>query len=369
MNPIEVLYSWSKTIAKSFTFLSKPQAYVLAAFSLGIVQAGRCTLARVAERLFWMGKADTVERRLQRFLGNQKISLQDSCRGLAAWVLSSLVFGTGTLVLLVDETALGEHLKVMAVCLAYRGRAIPLAWWCYHQEQYPMKQIKLIDTLLGWVAPYVPADCKVLVQADRGIGTSPGLLRCIEQRGWHFLMRVQGTVRLRLSDGQIVTFRSRVERPGQQWSGQVEAFRKAGWRPCWAMAYWGKGYEQPWLLLSNWPEVQAKNYGWRMWEELAFRDFKSYGWHWHKSHVWDPDHANRLWLAMALAYVWTLSLGTQAAHLQAVRKQVSRGKKLRRSLFSLGIRVLHQFRELYNKVIRFFELFLIPYEPEKSVVH
>jgi hypothetical protein len=62
-----------------------------------------------------------------------------------------------------------------------------------------------------------------------------------------------------------------------------------------------------------------------MWEELAFRDFKSNGWHWHRSRVWDTAHANRLWLVMALAYAWALSLGTQAAHQRELWREVARG--------------------------------------------
>jgi hypothetical protein len=43
------------------------------------------------------------------------------------WVLRRLA-DTRLVVLLADETSLQERLKVMAVSLAYRGRAIPLAW-------------------------------------------------------------------------------------------------------------------------------------------------------------------------------------------------------------------------------------------------
>lgn len=368
MYPTQILYSWTKAVAKAFHCLSKPQTLVLAAFSFGIARARSCTLARVAERLFWLGKADTVERRLQRFLDNAAITLEEGCRSLAGWVLSSPLFAGSTVVLLVDETSLAEHLKVMAVSLAYRGRAIPLAWWCYPPDDYPMKQVKLIDTLLGWVAPFIPAHCQVLVQADRGLGTSPKLLRRIQKRGWYFLVRVQGSVRLRLRNGQIVRFKDVIQRPGQEWSDWVEAFRKAGWQRCRALAYWGRGQKQPWLLLTNSPEAEAPHYGWRMWEELAFRDFKSYGWQWHKSRVRDPEHANRLWLVLALAYAWILSLGTQAAQVETVRKQVCRGRELRHSLFMLGIRALQQARYLKEHVFSFFQLLFLPFEPKKSVV-
>ena len=107
-----------------------------------------------------------------------------------------------------------------------------------------------------------------------------------------------------------------------------------------------------------------------MWEELAFRDFKSYGWNWQKSHVWDTAHANRLWLVMALAYAWVLSLGTQAAHLLEVRREVSRGKKQRHSLFVLGIRVIHRAQDLFKDLFRRFDLVFLPYvgPPQKTVV-
>lgn len=109
-----------------FTSLSKPEARGLALFSFGVARAQRCTLTKVAEQLERVGKVDTVERRLQRFLSNPRVNWQLGCQNLAGWVLSSLAFAGRTLVLLVDETALGGHLKVMAVSLAYRGG--PFLW-------------------------------------------------------------------------------------------------------------------------------------------------------------------------------------------------------------------------------------------------
>ena len=67
--------------------------------------------------------------------------------------------------------------------------------------------------------------------------------------------------------------------------GAVRAFKKRGWRPCWAVGRWQGRYAQPWLLLTNWPQAQANWYGLRMWEEAAFRDLKSGGWQWHRSQI------------------------------------------------------------------------------------
>jgi len=352
MNPIKLLYHWSQSLANIFTAWNKPQTFLLAAFSLGVTLARRCTLSRVAEALHWLGKADTVERRLQRFLANGQIDWQEGCGTLAHWVLGSLRLRRRLVVLLVDAVDLKNHLQVMVVSLAYRGRAIPLAWWCYRQDQWPMGQVKLIDTLLGWVAPAIPAGYTVLVQADRGIGTSPALLRRIEKRAWYYLVRVQSDVHLiRQDTEQEVVFGQMLQRPGQvPWSGWVQAFKKAGWLRCYALAYWGRDHKEPWLLLTNYPGAQSQWYGWRMWEELAFRDLKSSGWNWQKSQVWEPEHANRLWLVLAVAYAWTLSLGTQGAILPELREQLGRGLRQRYSVFRLGLRILSRLEELYDRL-------------------
>ena len=105
------MYHWFHTIARQFPQLSQPQAFGLAAFSLGLAVARRCTLSVVAEALAWLGKPDTVEWRLQRFLSNPNISWQQGCVALAAWVLMSLV-PRGVVVLIVDETSLTDKVRV-----------------------------------------------------------------------------------------------------------------------------------------------------------------------------------------------------------------------------------------------------------------
>lgn len=199
-----------------------------------------------------LGKPDTVERRLQRFLANPNVDWAKCCQALTVWVISSLK-SDGPSVLPVDETSLNERLKVMAVSLAYRGRAIPLAWWCYSQRQWPMKHVQLVTTLLTWGAAGIDDGRTVLVQADRGIGNSPTLLRAIERMGWHYMVRVSKGVRLKIGEEDPVPFESLVRQPGGRWRGQVQAFKKAGWIKCWAEVYREKSHAEPWLVLTNYP--------------------------------------------------------------------------------------------------------------------
>jgi hypothetical protein len=156
---------------------------LLASFSLGLAQAKQCTLHRVAQSLASLGKPATVERQLQRFLGNPRLEFPQCAAAWANWVLSSLAAPERVL-LLVDEISLKDRLKVMAVSLAYQAKAIPLAWECYPPKQRSLGQVELISALLEQLSAAIPPGTQVLVEADRGIGTSPNLLKAIENLGY-----------------------------------------------------------------------------------------------------------------------------------------------------------------------------------------
>ena len=119
MSQQDTLSAWTATVAHRLPSLRTPQARVLAAFSLGLAMARRWTLRAVADALAALGKPTTVERRLQRFLHNPPLDWQACLPAFVAWGLRGLD-RPRLLGLLVDETNLQGHLKVMAVSLAYR---------------------------------------------------------------------------------------------------------------------------------------------------------------------------------------------------------------------------------------------------------
>ncbi len=256
MSQPRAVYQWTEQIARQFPQLRASQAKVLAAFSWGVVVSRRCTLRLVAEALPQWGKPDTVERRLQRFVANPRVDWQGGAAALAAWVVTRLE-SRAVIVLLVDETSLQEHLKAMVVSIAYRGRALPVAWWCYRPAAWPLGQVALITRLLDQLAPAFPAQRQVLVQADRGIGTSPALRAAIAQRGWYCLVRVQRTVRVQVA-GHEMEIGALVPAPGKRWAGAGRVFKQAGWPAYWGVGRWQRGAPQPWLLVTNWPQAQAR---------------------------------------------------------------------------------------------------------------
>src|SRR5438128_1496090 len=84
------------------------------------------------------------------------------------------------------------------------------------------------------------------------------------------------------------------------------------------LMHWEAGYEHPWVVLTDLPpqEASVSWYGMRTWCEQGFKDFKRGAWGWHHRKMQEASRVERLWLAMAVAQVWTIRLGSQAEEEQ-----------------------------------------------------
>jgi hypothetical protein len=106
-----------------------------------------------------------------------------------------------------------------------------------------------------------------------------------------------------------------VPRPGTRWRGQGTAFQKAGRQgEGTLLALWEEGYKDPWLILTDLPP-EASDAAWdglRAWIEQGFKITQRAGWQWHRTRMRDPERAARLWLAVAGATLWLLSVGEAA---------------------------------------------------------
>lgn len=341
-----LLYQWEEQLRSELPSLNSWQAANMALFSYGIIQAESSQQGAVARQVVCGEKVESASRRWRRFLSNAAFSLGDFFREWSSWVLRGL--GMKAVSLLVDETKLGDRLGVMMVGVAWEGRCLPLAWWVYvanSAADYPaVGQVGMIKVLLEQIRPGVPDGVEVLVQADRGIGTSPDLCRAVEQLGWHYLFRVTCQTKLVLPDGGDVTIAQQVQ-PGEIWTGQGLVFKQRGRIPAYACAVWTAGYDQPWALVTNDERLTGHEYARRNWQEQGFRDLKSGGWHWHDSRIREPHHMARLLVLLALAYVWMVALGSVAVAsgcAQSLLKRADGTQRRHWSLFKEGLRFFVQ---------------------------
>jgi hypothetical protein len=169
--------------------------------------------------------------------------------------------------------------------------------------------------LLRQVHRAVPRPWTVIVLADRGLDAR-WLLRRITRVGWHPFLRINtgGTFRPQghVRGGALQTV---VPAPGTTWQGTGIAC-KGRHRPWHGTLLAGgeAGDNEPWLILTDLPPEASTAcwYGLRAWIEQGFKITKRAGWQWHRTHMTKPERAARLWLAVAVATLWLLSVGGEA---------------------------------------------------------
>lgn len=355
-----VLYQWTEAISKRLPCLNSWQVANVSLFSIGVMRAESCQQEQVARQVATGEQVASCARRWRRFVANERFPLTTFFTEWTAWVVSRLP--AGTLYLLVDETKLHDQLAVMMVGLAWEGRCLPLAWRCYRANSsadYPQEgQVGVIERLLRSVQAGIPDERAVVVLADRGLGTSPDLCCAVAALGWSYLFRVTSMTKVCTDAGDFTI--ATMAQPGEQVSKAGLVFKQRGRLPAIAHARWSPGYAQPWALVTNDPTLTGWEYARRNWQEQSFRDLKSNGWHWAASRIRQPDHLARLLVLLALAYGWTLALGTIAVAQGRAHPDQRRPDGSRRRHWSLFKEGLQFFFEQLLRHHTFFDLQFFP---------
>lgn len=334
MNP-KRLYHWVRRISKTWTGMTRHFRNNVSVFSEAVVRAQSSRLRTIAGCA--RGKSDSQRRRLQRFVKRT----QPLSAFFQAWTRSVIrQVKPACVVLVVDETKLKDELGVMVVGLAYEKRCLPLAWRVYRANSaadYPAEgQVKMILALLKQVRDGLPATCPVRVLADRGIGTSPDLMRGIMALGWSFLFRVTKQSKIVLPSGEAVTFYDQVTQPGQCYHASGTVFKQRGRIAGHVRVLWGQQAQERWALVTNDERLTGWEYAQRAWIEPAFRDLKSHGWQVEQACLADPQRMSHLWILLVVAYVWMLVLGAALDQTTALRRRPDGTFVRRWSLFREG---------------------------------
>jgi hypothetical protein len=323
MSDLVGLSQWQEELAKRLPMLSVAQVRVLAEWSLGMVLSRSCALSAVS--LWWatakVQRLGTVRQRLrewcypaERKRGSQRgvLDVEPCFAALLGWIVGS--WSGRQLALALDATTLGDRFVVLAISVVYRGCAIPVAWAVVPAGQrraWRPEWERLLHRLRG----AVPADWTVIVLADRGL-YARWLFTTIVGLGWHPFLRVNlgGTFRP-TTEARFRALRSFAPTTEQRWAGTGTAFKGATSRlRCTLLAWQGPGYTDPWLILTDLPPDVADIawYSLRAWIEQGFKVTKRAGWQWQRTRMTPPDRAARLWLAIAVATLWLVSVGGAA---------------------------------------------------------
>ena len=323
------LLQWQQEVSRAFAHLSKPQVWGLVLWSAGIALTGTAGMVQVSALLAFIlqQQEQSVFQRLREWYldaahksgskqGKKRRDLDvTTCFApLLRWIVQRWEPGNQQVVLVLDATSLREQWTVLAISVVLRGCAIPVAWKVVTGHQKGSWRPHW-EGLLHHLQGSLPTDWQVVVMADRGL-YARWLFEAISGCGWHPFLRLNVGIKARAIGQDRFDWVSQwIPQPGTQWKGVVDCFaQKASRVRGTLLMQWEEGYEHPWIILTDLSaqEAQVRWYGMRTWVETGFKDFKRGLWGWHHSKMRDASQVERLWLAMAVAQVWCVSLGCQA---------------------------------------------------------
>jgi hypothetical protein len=307
---------------------------------VGIYHSHSVNLSWIAGKVIGPAKNVSTVRRLSRFVANKSIDVRSWYGPIAKAWLQAQFDRVGEIRLIVDGTKVGFAHQLLMVSLAYRCRAVPIAWtWVKYVRGHSHGKQQI--SLLKYVGSLLPKGAPVFVVGDSEFG-SISVLRQLEQWHWFYVLRQKGNTGLWLNeqtDWQRMD--NLVSQAGQSVWCPNACLTEQHIHPVSALIHWQIGEKQPWCLATNLPDapLTLRYYRRRMWTEEMFGDFKKHGFDLESTMLRHAARLSRLTLAVAFLYVWLLSIGSRTIR-SGLRHLVDRKDRRDLSLFQIGYRFI-----------------------------
>jgi hypothetical protein len=341
--PINELYhTWIQRICELRTDQRITQIRNFAWLVVGIYKSRSVYLSRIAGKIPGSAKLVSITRRLSRLLDNPAIRVREWYEPIARQWLETQWRFVREVRLIVDGTKVGFGHQLLMVSLAYRRRAIPIAWtWVKHVRGHSSAFKQL--ALLNYVRTLLPLDAAVFLVGDCEFG-SVEVLKWLDQWHWFYVLRQKSDICVWLDQyNDWKRFDSFLHKAGEcLWLGHGYLTVNHIY-PTNLLAHWQVGEKGPWYLATNLPDLSMalKYYRRRMWCEEMHGDFKKHGLDLESTMLRDFLRLSRLTLAVALLYVWLISAGGRTIH-QGLRHLVDRHDRRDLSIFQIGLRFIQR---------------------------
>lgn len=332
---------WRQQVKELFPSLHRYQQDTLALVVQGLVQSGNAVMQRVAEEMWesWSRptKAVSYERRLQRFVANERIEVSTCWKTFLEKVL--VVWDRQPVTLVLDLTPYTNQMTIVYVGILLQSRVLPVAWEVMpQQESWEQGLWAIVERLFEQVASVLRSpDCTML--ADRGL-SCVSLMQMCEKRGWHYVLRIKQGEWMRRKFRHLHRLWEQgsqvIKQAGEHWYGKVLLWQEHEVE-CWLSACWEAGHEEAWFVISDRKASahRLREYARRMRVESTFQDHKSRGCFIECSRFRDREHLTRWLLAVYLAQWWTAHLASSCIH-HGQREQVDRTDRRDKGLFRIG---------------------------------
>jgi hypothetical protein len=284
------------------------------------------------------GTRDSLKKRVQRFLKNPSVTVEEYYQPLAQRILKRLVAGGARLHLTLDRTEWGAC-NVLYVCVGWRGRALPLVWRMLGPGASSFaEQQELLEVVASWL----PKGARVLLLGDREFGTGV-LAQWTLQQGWGVCLRLRAHEYVRRVGAPYFEMLPLVLPGERRFWPHVTFTQKHAVTGLNLAMYWAPTAAEPWYLITT--EAPCKlacaSYQRRFRIEEMFKDFKNNGrgFGLELTGVRHADRLERLLLALALVYTWLVLWGAYAI-ATGQQKLVDNVRKPTLSVFQTGLRFI-----------------------------
>jgi len=296
-------------------------------------------------------KAQSVERRWQRFVCNQLIDIHKVYVPLVMLALKD--WQSHRLYLALDTTVLWNQYCMIHVSVVCCGRAVPFLWQVLEHKSAAVA-FEEYQSLLRRARWLLRGHPDVMVLADRGFANH-SLMSWLQQSRWHYCLRMPGDL--------IVHGSRRCPREVRQlWpsKGQAVLYHNVGlwedglYRSNLVLANI-RGAKQLWAVITDEsPRLQTLwQYALRFQVEELFLDSKSGAFKLEESKIRCAHALERLYWVAAVALLYSTTHG-MAVHIKGLREQVDPHWRRGISYLKIGLRwlkgVVHKGRQLLMPV-------------------
>ena len=287
---------------------------------IGLIHSGKISLSEwgcyIPSRAT---KAQSFERRWQRFVSNQRIRV----RGLYVPLVLGAIenWHTQRLYLALDTTMLWNRFCMIHLSIVCGGRAVPFLWKVLEHKSSTVAftEYKL---MLRLAAKLLSSHTNIMLLADRGFANHE-LVSWLQNSDWHYCLRLPCDVILHGVRKHPIE--SKYLSPPKS---EAVLCRNVGlWLDgryrCNAVLANVKGVREPWVVITDEnPSLQTLwQYGLRFRVEELFLDSKSGVFQLEESKIRNSKALERLYLIVALALLFATCHGL-TLQLKGLRTQV-----------------------------------------------
>ena len=316
---------------------------------IGLIQSGKISLSEwecyIPSRA---RKAQSFERRWQRFVSNQRIRVRSLYVPLVLGAIKNWHYQR--LYLALDTTMLWNRFCIIHLSIICGGRAVPFLWKVLEHKSSTVafSEYKLMLRLATKLLSSYP---DIMLLADRGFANHE-LVNWLQNSSWHYCLRLPYDVILHGVRKHPIELKYLCPPKAEAVLCRDVGLWLDGKYRCNAVLANVKGVKEPWTVITDEnPSLETLwQYGLRFRVEELFLDSKSGVFQLEDSKIRHAKALERLYLIVALALLFATCHG-MTLQLKGLRTQVDPHWKRGLSYLKIGLRwlkgVLHKGRSLF----------------------